>query len=174
MWVTVDRANRRTCPSIECGVVGRLYFRESATVIETKNGWGRITKYYDASCSGGRSEYVDSGKAECTSDNGIVDGQFAEWVKMDLLSDARPLDPGAGASGIAKLVASSDDFRIYEDDFVKAAQSLMASGDCTEKDFAEVGGFVKSANRGSGIYFTYCQSGADRIYLDVKTGTTFR
>lgn len=174
MWVTGDRANRRTCPSTECGVVGKLFFRESAKVVETKGGWGRVSRYYDASCVGGRSQYVDSGRADCTADNGIVDSQFAEWSKLDLLSETRPADPGANASGTAKLVAQSDDFQRYEGQFVTAAENLLASGQCTAKDFTEMGGWVKSTNKGHGIYFAYCGGGADRIYLDVSTGRTYR
>lgn len=170
MWVTVDRANRRTCPSTECGVVGKLFFRESAKVAETAKGWARVSKYYDASCSGGRSAYVDAGRADCTSENGINNGQFAEWVRLDMLSKTRPADPGAGAIGTAKLVAQSDDFNRYQTEFVTAAETLMSSGRCSAKDFASVGGFIKSTSKGAGIYFTYCSGGSDRIYLDVATG----
>src|SRR5690606_14671629 len=46
MWANSDRVNRRTCPSTECGVVGQLFFRESAVVLEKRNGWGRISQYY--------------------------------------------------------------------------------------------------------------------------------
>lgn len=174
MWVTSDRANRRTCPSTECGVVGKLFFRESATVLETRSGWGRVSKYYNASCFGGRSQYVDSGRADCSPENGIVDGIFAEWVKLDLLSKSRPDDPGKDASGTAKLVAQSDDFQHYEHQFVTAAETLMASGQCTATDFTDGGGWVKSSNKGQGIYFAYCGGGSTRIYLDVATGRTFR
>lgn len=176
MWVTGDTANRRTCPSTECGVVGKLFFRESAKVAETKNGWGRVSKFYDASCVGGRSQYVDSGRADCTPENGIVDGRFAEWIKLDLLSEVRPADPAAGASGTAKLVAQSDDFHRYEAAFVKAAEELMASGTCSPSDFAEFGSWAKSTSRGEGIYFMYCggMTASNRIYLDVASGRTFR
>ena len=86
-WVTSDRLNRRTCPSTRCGVVGQFFFREAARILETKNGWARISGYYDASCVNGRSEYVDEGNAECNPDNGIVDGRLAEWVSTQFLSE---------------------------------------------------------------------------------------
>lgn len=174
MWVAVDGANRRTCPSTECGAVGKLFFREAATVYEIRSGWGRVSRYYDASCIGGRSQYVDAGPSDCASENGIVDGQLAEWIRLDLLAKARPADPGAGATGTEKLVAQSDDFHRYKAEFVKAAEALIASGHCTGRDFSDMGGFVKSTNKGAGIYFTYCADGSDRIYLDVRTGRTFR
>lgn len=174
MWVKADAVNRRTCPSTECGVVGKLLFRESAKVMETRNGWARITKYYDAACSGGRSAYVDTGRADCTAENGIENGQLAEWISLDFLADERPTDPGAGAVGMSKLVAQSDDFRRYEKEFVKAAETLISSGQCSAKDFVDQGGWLRSTNRGAGVYFTYCRGGSNRIYLDVSTGRTFR
>jgi hypothetical protein len=174
MWVASEAANRRTCPSVECGVVGKLLFRELATVIETKSGWARVTKYYDAACVGGRSEYVEEGPADCVPENGIVDGQFAEWIRLDLLSEERAPDPGAGATGTAKSVAQSNDFSRYKAQFVRAAEALIASGQCSAKDLSDAGGFLRSTNKGHGIYFTYCRDGSDRIYLDVRTGRSFR
>ncbi len=174
MWVTTDRADRRTCASIECGTVGDLFYREAASVFETKAGWARVTKYYPALCTGGRFEYVKSGKADCTPANGITDGKVAEWVRLDRLSRNRPADPAAGAQGVAALVGNSDDFHRYKSAFVKAAEKLLSSGECSEKDFKDIGGWMKSTNKGAGIYFTYCGGGSLRIYLDVSNGRTFR
>jgi hypothetical protein len=174
MWVASEEANRRTCPSLECGVVGTLLFRELATVLETKDGWARVTRYYDAACVDGRSKYVEKGDAECVPENGIVGGQLAEWVELDLLSTQRAPDPSKGATGTAQLVAGSDDFLRYRAEFVKAAEALIATGQCTPRDLSDAGGFLRSTNKGRGIYFTYCRNGSDRIYLDVTTGRTFR
>lgn len=177
-WVTTDRLDRRTCPRSSCGVVGQLFFRENADVLEVKSGWARISRYYDASCKNGRSEYVDRGRSDCTTENGIVDGQFAEWVLLQSLSKTRPADPGAGAQGDAALVAGSDDFRLHKDAFAKAARSLIDRGTCTAKDFQDNGGWMKSTTtyRDRPVYFTYC-GGTDlsnRLYLDASTGKTFR
>jgi hypothetical protein len=174
MWVTTDRADRRTCPSPECGTVGDLFFREAADVLETRAGWARITRYYPAQCTGGRSEYVKAGRADCSPANGIKDGMMAQWVRLDRLAKTRPADPAAGATGVAALVGGSDDFHRHRDAFVKAAEKLMASGECTERDFKDIGGWMKSTNKGAGIYFTYCGGGSNRIYLDVSNGQTFR
>ena len=170
MWVAVDKANRRTCPSTECGSVGDLLYRESAKVAEIKKGWGRVSRYYDAYCVNGHSKYVDFGRNECTAGNGILKGQMAEWVRMDLLSPKRPRDPSQGASGTAKLVAQSDDFRRYRTEFIAAAEKLMSSGRCSAHDLMNTGGFIKSTRKGPGVYFTYCGGGSDQIYLDVRTG----
>ena len=168
-WVTVDRLNRRTCPSAACGIVGQLFFREAATVYEQRGGWARISNDYAASCVNGRSEYVDTGNNRCTPDNGIVDGRFAEWVSAEFLSQEQPPDPAAGATGIEALVAQSDDYRIYKAAFEKAAQSLISSGQCSEADFREIGGWLKSSDhRDQPIYVMYC--GGGWTYLDAATG----
>jgi hypothetical protein len=176
MWVTSDRLARYTCPSASCGIVGRLFFREAADVAEIKGDWARVSKRYDASCTGGKSAYVDEGNASCTTENGIEGGQFAEWVEAKYLSPNRSADPAEGATGFSKLVGGSDDFRIYEAAFVKAAQKLIADRECTEADFKEMGGFVKSTNNKGPVYFIYCggMTAANRIYLDASTGRTFR
>lgn len=174
MWVTADRLARRTCPSASCGVVGQHFFREAADVLEIRGDWARISKRYDASCSGGKSGYVDDGNTSCTADNGIEGGQFAEWVEAKYLSPDRPADPAEGATGLRKLVGGSDDFRIYEAVFIKAAQTLIESGECAEAEFD--GGFVKSTFSKGPIYFIYCgeMTAANRVYLDASTGRTYR
>lgn len=179
MWVKSDRLIRRTCPSKNCGVVGQLFHREVATVFEQQDSWVRISKYYDASCWDGRSEYVDEGPAECSAANGIDNGKFAEWAQAENLSATRPADPAANATGYSKLVAGSDDFRLHEKTFAKAARTLIDNGRCSEKDFLDMGGWLKSPSKGAEIYFTYCKSESgnggvsDRIYLNVKSGRLF-
>lgn len=93
MWINTDSSRRRTCPSIECGVVGRFYFRESVVVHETVDGWSRVSGYYSAGCREGRSAFVDFGRDDCSRSNGIEGGEFAEWVKSDFLTSQRPGDP---------------------------------------------------------------------------------
>jgi hypothetical protein len=176
LWVTSERLQRHSCPSESCGIVGQLFFREAATVLERKGEWARISKRYDASCSGGRSEYVDKGNAECSAANGIVDGRFAEWVRAEHLSATRPPDPAVTAAADEKLVAGSDDFGRYRRAFVTAARTLIDDGRCTAGDFEENGGWMKSSNhRDEPIYFMYCGgfTVANRIYLDAASGRIF-
>jgi hypothetical protein len=116
---------------------------------------------------------VDSGDSRCAPDNGIVEGQFAEWASAELLSKQRPPDPAEGAHGFEALVAGSDDFKNYRAEFVAAAQSLIRSGQCDESDFREWGGWMRSSNhRSRPIYFIYCGGAtvSNRLYLDVETG----
>jgi hypothetical protein len=93
MWINTDDSKRRTCPSVECGIVGRFYFRESVVVYETMDGWSRVSRYYSAGCQEGRSAFVDFGRDDCSKSNGIKAGEFAEWVKSDFLTSQRPDDP---------------------------------------------------------------------------------
>ncbi|OYR30926.1 hypothetical protein [Brucella pseudogrignonensis] len=172
LWVKIGAIERKTCPSDKCGTVGKLFFRESARILETQNGWGRVTRVYDASCSGGKSQYVDSGRAVCDKANGIVDGKFAEWIKLDGLSKERPAPAKAGNSAIEQALKDSDRYEDHKDRFIAAADALMTSGQCTLQDFIDEGGWMRSTqkSRGVGIYFTYCDGGSKRVYLDVNTG----
>lgn len=177
-WVTSDRLNRRTCPAVHCGIVGQLFHREGATVYEQKDGWARVSKRYDASCRNGRSEYVDSGDNKCSVSNGIKDGKFAEWVFLEHLSEIRPPDPGAGATGMAKAISQSDDFRHYESAFVTAAEKLVSSGRCTLVEIGNNGGWTKSTTtyRNKPVYFMYCggMTLSNRLYLNADTGQIFQ
>ena len=176
-WSTVDRLNRRTCPSTQCGVVGKLFLREAATVYEVKKGWARITPPYDASCRNGKSEYVDSGNSACVASNGINIGKFSEWVAFKYLSKDRPPDPAEKETGLAKIIGKSDDYRQYKDLFLKTASTLIAQKNCTLKDFQEGWGFTKSTTYpNQPIYFTYCGGfhKRNKIHLNVKTGRTFK
>lgn len=86
MWVDVDGGVRRTCPSMACGTIGRFFPGESVIVYESEDGWSRVSRYYSAGCHGGRSSFVDAGPSECTPQNGIRDGEFAEWIRSDALA----------------------------------------------------------------------------------------
>jgi hypothetical protein len=172
LWNTKQYADRHSCPSDRCGVVGRLVFREAAEPLERKSGWVRTTKYYDAACEGGESQYVKTGNRACTSANGITDGKFAEWVREDQLSKTRPPDPAEKATAEERLVKDSSDFNLYHAQFAKLAAMLIAERGCSESDFVEQGGFVKSVNRqDEPIYFIYCggMTAANKVYVNVRT-----
>ncbi|WP_157019245.1 hypothetical protein [Mesorhizobium xinjiangense] len=93
MWVAAEDLERHTCPSAECGVVGRFYFKERVFVYETMKGWSRVSPYQAAGCYDGRSSYVEVGRSECTIANGIDEGEFAEWVRTENLSKEQPEKP---------------------------------------------------------------------------------
>ncbi len=82
-----DQTWRHTCPSTDCGIVGRFYRGESVVVYERANGWARVSLSYTAGCSDGLSAFVEEGNAACESSNGIEDGEFFEWVSLDDLTE---------------------------------------------------------------------------------------
>jgi hypothetical protein len=175
-WVAVETLNRRSCPSTDCGIVGRLFYREGVAVRELGDGWARITDPYDASCFAGQSPYFELGDDRCTVANGVVDGRLAEWVSAEFLTASQPEDPGEGAVGTAALVARSDDYGLHGSAFVAAADSMIADALCTPQDFVDNGGFVRSTRHARGVYFIYCGGTRldDRLYLRVATGEVFR
>lgn len=172
--MTSDRLNLRSCPDISCGISNRLIFREAADVVEIRGDWGRVSRYMFTSCVNGRTSDL-TGNNTCTSANGFSEGRYAQWAELVYLSPVRPDDPGAGATGLARLIAQSDDFRLHEAAFVKATQELIDRGRCTEAHFLEVGGWMWSPDKPS-IYFTYCGqlTARYRYYLDVSTGRIFQ
>ncbi|MCB1390986.1 MAG: hypothetical protein KDK12_17865 [Rhodobacteraceae bacterium] len=177
LWVTAERLHRRTCPSTDCGSVGRLYFREAVTAREVRDGWVRITGRYDAQCRGGRSALVDSGTVDCSAANGIEGGRLAEWVSAEFLAPTRPPDPAATAAADEALVAGSDDFARYRRTFAAAAADLIADGRCGASDFRQTGGWMQSTGHPDApVYFTYCggTTAANRLYLNASTGAIFR
>lgn len=176
-WVKSDRVDRRACPSTQCDLVGQLFFQEKATVFEEKNGWSRISNYYSASCEGGRSEYIDSGNADCVESSEIQGGKFAEWVLREHLGTVRPEYHAKDAEGIHALVKGSDDYRTYKDAFAKATKELLEQGECSEADFQKMDGWMKTRNqRSQPVYFTYCggMNISNKIYLDISSDQVFR
>lgn len=91
MSVTDENNLRRTCPSLECGAIGRFYAGESIVVYESVDGWSRVSEYYTAGCFDGRSIYVESGPDACTAENGIREGELAEWIRTDFLAKAKDI-----------------------------------------------------------------------------------
>ena len=87
MVIHADDVKRRTCPSEQCGIVGRFFSGESVVVYESADGWSRVSRYYTAGCHDGRSAFVEVGHSECTKANGIVQGEFAEWVRSAFLEE---------------------------------------------------------------------------------------
>lgn len=73
-----------------------------------------------------------------------------------------------------QVLKDSDRYEEHRARFIAAAQELIASGQCTLQDFIDKGGWMRSTqkSRGMGVYFTYCEAGSKRVYLDVNTGKT--
>lgn len=95
MVVANETIVRRTCPSVECGGVGRFNVGESVVTYETQAGWTRVSPYYTAGCHDGQAAFVQFGPAYCTRQNGIEQGEFAEWVKAEFLKVEQPAEMAA-------------------------------------------------------------------------------
>ncbi|MBY6157466.1 hypothetical protein [Pseudooceanicola nitratireducens] len=92
------------------------------------------------------------------------------WLGADVIGTRDT----AGAR--TEIINGSDDLATQRDRFLKAASTLIKDGRCSEADFREMGGWLKSTSKGEGIYFTYCggMTLQHRLYLDTKTGRIFR
>lgn len=176
-WVVSDNLNRRTCPSTQCGIVGQFSFQEKIKIFETREGWARVTKYYNAGCEGGKSIYVDFGESNCLPNNGIINNRFAEWVFMHFLSGKPSSENERTHRDFGLLIVKSDDYKYYRKAFIRSAKKLITAGRCNASDFLESGGWTKSIKfRKEPIYFTYCGEAkiSNRLYLNVKTGKIFK
>lgn len=100
-WVAVEDIQRHTCPSEGCGVVGFFFFRETVPVFETTDGWSRVSVEKTAGCYDGHSLFVEKGPDECSTENGIEQGEFFEWVRSEYLAESRPSKPVKGASKLS-------------------------------------------------------------------------
>ena len=100
-WVAVEDMQRHTCPSQHCGVVGYFFLRETVPVFVTVDGWSRVSVEKTAGCYDGHSIYVEKGPDECSTENGIKQGDFFEWVRSEYLADSRPSEPVKGASELS-------------------------------------------------------------------------
>jgi hypothetical protein len=67
-----------------------------------------------------------------------------------------------------KALKGSDDFSKHNKKMIEASEGLIKSGKCSLKEFEEMGGWMRSTNRGSGVYFAYCAD--TKVYLNVITG----
>lgn len=86
-FYAIERVTKvRLGPSSTAPVTNELYRQDKVDVYETKNGWARVTEFYD-----GRVEDVQ--------------GQVARWVPLKSLSDKRPGDlPQPGIVADARIV----------------------------------------------------------------------
>jgi len=176
VYVSANTLNKRTCPSINCGIVGQVRKGDKLNELEVKDGFTRVTNYYKA-CTNGIHDYVESGDNKCTTENGMTDGMFAEWISTKHLSKDKPSEDKDKLSSKYDLVKDADDFDKYKDIFLNTSNKLIKQGKCTEKDLRNWSWWKSTTTyKNQPIYFTYC-GGAHtdyRIYLNAKTGKVFK
>jgi len=94
-------------------------------------------------------------------------------VNWSARQSSPPADPAEGATGLARSVGQSDDFNLYQAQFVAGAKRLIEAGACTEAQIEDHGGFVASMNlKPRKAYFVHC--GMEKYYLDVGTAEIFQ
>ena len=176
-WVAIDEVDKHSCPSLDCGVVGRLSFRDPVTLLERKGGWARISEPRKALCVNGHTRYVVSGDDRCVASNGINGGTYYDWIKEEGLSEQLPSSGSPGIDHFEAIVAGSDDFRRNRDVFAAAAQRLIEASTCTKDELKNQGGFSRvDGAGGQNVYFVYCggDTMSDRVFIDTKTQQVFR
>ncbi len=159
-YVSSETVDVRLAPNNASKVTNTLYKRQKVDVFEVKDGWGRISKYYDGSSEG-------------------LGGAVARWVLMEDLVGAPinnlpPIDQNT--SELELSIRASDNFSTYQDAFIRASRRLLDDGRCVLDDFKEMGGWVRSSNyKPEPVFFTYCGGVRKnkRIYLNAKTGLLF-
>lgn len=85
----------RLAPSASGSVTNRIYRRQKVEVLEVKDGWARVSKYYDRAVEG-------------------KSGQVARWVLASGLSSSQPAE--------LPQPSTQSDSRIAKDAFPKVGQ----------------------------------------------------
>ena len=157
--VTALHLNVRLAANASAKLVGKLPLREQVVVLEVKDGWARISDYYDGESEG-------------------LSGNVAHWVRAAYLGSRASVDDNIKvSSAVIDAIKASEDLDEFQEIFARASQRLVNSGQCVLSDFRDIGGWWRSAAHNSGsVYYTYCggASNNDRIYLDTNTGETFK
>jgi len=158
---TVEILNVRLEPNKEGSITSSIYENQQVNVYEIKQGWGRVSNYYNGEVEG-------------------KTGMVARWVYMKHLSKNRPIEKASNKAKISileKALKSSDNYSRYKKYFIKASEDLIKEKTCTVNDFKESGGWMRSAAYSpKPIFFIYCGKMIieNRIYLNAKTGEVFR
>jgi len=106
------------------------------------------------------------------------EAEAAEAARRAEAEAAERREADARAAEVAqRLIAGSDDLDEHHTVFADAATDLVADGTCTEAEFIENGGWIRSTTfETRPVYFMYCggTTVANRLYLDAATGDVFR
>jgi uncharacterized protein YgiM (DUF1202 family) len=157
--VTADSLNVRLAANETGKVTDKLFQREKVEVFEVRNGWARVSEYYDEDVSG-------------------ISTKVARWVFATHLSAQRPANMKVIASApIVEAIKSSDDLVMHQDTFVWVSDKLVKAGECKLSDFEDIGGWWRSVDhKPRPVYYTYCGGAVNnhRVYVNTATGETFR
>ena len=153
-YVVSDSTDERLEPAPKSNKTNTIYKGQAVEVYEIKNGWARVSEYYNGKYEG-KSKSV------------------ARWVLAKDLSAKKATEKVVVInSAVAKSIKGSDDFSKYSKKMIEVSENLVKSGQCSIKDFEDMGGWMRSTNRGKGVYFTYCggMNSNNKVYLNINTG----
>ncbi len=150
-YVSSSSLNVRQEANPNASISSVLDIGDKVLVLESNQGWARISEY---------NEYVD--------------GKFAQWVSDQYLTSTLPDNLAEVRSARLEIdIKGSDNFLNHRDLFLSVSQRLINEGKCTNNDFKEIGGWLKSViYQPRDVYYTYC-GGLDivnKIYLDAESG----
>ncbi len=133
-----------------------VYIGDSVRVLARQDGWGRISNFY---------VYKEGGE------------EMAEWVKMTELSHLKPvISPVEHDDIVSSYISRSDDFKAYQEKFIKVTSQLLQEKICEPQDFEELHGWMRSLNYPDrNVYFIYCGglNVSDKVYYDVDSEEIF-
>lgn len=138
-YVKENVLEERLAPSASGKITNKIYRRQKVDVLEVKNGWARVSKYYD----------------------GVVEGEkgtVARWIRVDGLASSRPAE-------LAQPPIKKDN-RIADNAFPKVGENnlnaqdikilhagatkYLNSGQCSNVEFGD-----KSVSK-SNTYYINC------------------
>ena len=179
--VTVGTLNVRLAPNTTGQTSSRLHRGQVVEVLEVRQGWARISRFYDGSSEGLSGNVAQWVFATHLSLNPSVEAPSARPSAKPPV-EVLPAQPPPGekiivTASLLDAIKSSDDLPKYESTFAWVSTRLVDTGTCKLSDFRDIGGWWRSAaHKPRPVYYTYCGGGSnsDRIYVDTTTGETFR
>lgn len=152
-YVSANRLSVRLGPSTAATITNTLSKNQRVEVLEVKNGWARLSRYYSGATEGKQ---------------GIV----ARWVSAKYLSSSKAEETTSNKTPLEKAIKGSDDYLTYRKNLIELSQKLIDKGQCSITDYKEMGGWLRSStHKPKPIYFTYCGGFASgrKIYINAKT-----
>lgn len=153
-YVSANRLSVRLGPSTDASIANTLNRKQKVQVYEVRNGWARVSEYYEGGAEG-KSEKV------------------ARWVYAKYLSSTEPEDNFSSNTELEKAIEGSDNYSLYRENFIRLSQKLIDNGRCSMADYKEMGGWLRSSShKPKPIFYTYCGgfSKNHKIYINAKTG----
>ncbi|ATE62754.1 SH3 domain-containing protein [Thauera sinica] len=138
-YVKEAALEERLAPSASGSVTNRIYRRQKVEVFEIKDGWARVSKYYDGAVEGKASQV-----ARWVLASGLSSTQPAELPQPSIQSDpriAKDAIPKVGQHGLTE-----QDVQILH----KGALRFLNSGKCSRVEYGD-----KSTSKAN-TYYVNC------------------